>query len=104
MLALFAYVGAVTALVAGAALGLMVLLGESAEFGKNLGAYSDARTAATARPSRTAAAGLDASATSRTTGQASSERAAVKQVRPRAPKTRAAHVDKRRKRVAHDRR
>jgi hypothetical protein len=104
MLAIFGYLGAAAALFAGAALGLMVLVGESTGLGMTLGAYSDAKIAAAAKPLRTAAAGLDASAASRTTGQASSERPPEKQVRPKAPKNRSAHVDKRRKRVAHDRR
>jgi hypothetical protein len=101
MLAIFAYLGAVAALFAGAAFGLMVLIGESGALGKNLGAYSDARIAATAKPVRTAAAELDASAAARTTGQAArSDRPAAKEVRPKPPKNRSAHIDKRKKRTA----
>ncbi len=101
MLAIFTYLGAAAALFVGAAFGLMVLLGEFGALGMSLGAYSDAKIAGTAKPVRTASAELDASAASRTTGQAAkSDWSATKQVRPKAPKNQAAHIDKRKKRTA----
>jgi hypothetical protein len=101
MLAIFGYLAAVAALFVGAAFGLMVLLGESAGLGRNLAAYSDAKIAAPAKPARIAATELDASAASRTTGQAAkSDRLAAKKVRPKPPKNRTAHIDKRKKRTA----
>ena len=66
MLPIFGYLAAVGALFVGAALGLMVLLGESAGIGKNFAAYADAKAAATAKPMRLAGADLDASAAART--------------------------------------
>ena len=100
MLPIFGYLAAVGALFVGAALGLMVLLGESAGIGKNFAAYADAKAAATAKPIRLAGGDLDASAAARTTGQAAqSDRPGVRKVLPKPPKNRSAHVDKRRKRT-----
>jgi hypothetical protein len=100
MLPIFGYLAAVSALFVGAALVLMVLLGESAGIGKNVAAYADTKAAATAKPVRLAGADLDASAAARTTGQsAKSDRPDVKKVQPKPPKNRSAHVDKRRKRA-----
>jgi hypothetical protein len=103
MLAIFGYLGAAVALFAGAALGLLILVGESGALGKSLGAYSDVKIAATAKPARLAAAEFDASAASRKNGSgqaAKSDWSATKQVRPKPPKNRAAHSDKRKKRTA----
>jgi hypothetical protein len=100
MLPIFGYLAAVGALFVGAALGLMVLLGESAGIGKNFAAYADAKAAATAKPIRLAGADLDASAAARTTGQAAqSDRPGVRKVLPKPPKNRSALVDKGRKRT-----
>jgi hypothetical protein len=101
MFALLAYLGAVAALCVGAIFGLMVLLGGSAEVGKNLAAYSEAKTAAGAKPAKTVGAEPDASAAARTTGLApKSEKAARKEVRAKASKGRAADRDKRKKQTA----
>jgi hypothetical protein len=101
MLAILAYLGAVAALCMGAVFGLMVLLGGSAEVGKNLAAYSETKTVAGAKP-KPAGSEPDTSAAARTTGLASKdEKVARKDVRPKASKGRAAHLDKRKKRTAH---
>lgn len=101
MLAILGYLCAAAALFVGAAFGLMVLVGESGSLGKNLGAYSDAKVVATAKPVRAASAELDVSAASRTTGQAAkSDRPAAKEVWPKPPKNRSAYIDKRKKRTA----
>src|SRR4029450_5048 len=60
MLPILGYLAAVGALFVGAALGLMVLLGESAGIGKNVAAYADAKAAATAKPMGLAGAGVGA--------------------------------------------
>jgi hypothetical protein len=100
MLAIFGYLGAVAALFVAAAMGLMVLLGESAGLGSNLAAYADAKAAAPAKPLGFTTAGLGAGAAPNTTGQAATEKSAAKQVRPKPPKNRSAHADERKKRAA----
>jgi hypothetical protein len=97
MLGILAYLGAVVALFVGAIFGLMVLLGESAEVGRNLASYSD--TSRTAMPARTARASAepDASAVSRTTGLAPK---AERGPRAKGKKSRSAKADKRKKRSA----
>jgi hypothetical protein len=102
MLVIFGYLAAAAALFAGAALGLMVLVGESADLGKNLGAYTTAGSTARARPMRNGAADLNGSAASTTTGQAAkSDPPAAKQVRPKPPKVHSVRIDKRKKRPTH---
>ena len=100
MLAIFGYLGAAAALFVAGVLGLMVLLGESAGLGSNLAAYADAKAAATAKPLRLTAAGLGTGTAPSTTGQATSEKSAAKQVRPKPPKNRSANAGKRKKHTA----
>jgi hypothetical protein len=98
MLAVLGYLGAVAALCVGAVFGLMVLLSGSAELGKELGAYTDPKTAAPAKPRLSSDA--EASAAASTTGLATAERPIGKEVRPKAAKSRKAKTDKRKKRTA----
>jgi hypothetical protein len=99
MLAILGYLGAVAALVVGAAMGLMVLFSESAGLGKQLAAYSDPPVAGPAKPARPVGSELDASAAFRTTGLATRDDWRP-DVRPKGPKTRSANINKRKKRTA----
>jgi hypothetical protein len=99
MLGILGYLGAVAALFVGAIFGLMVLLGESAELGRTLGAYSDPKAGAAA-PARALRTEAEASEASRTTGLASADRPSGPEVRPKAPKSKSVKTSKRKKRTS----
>jgi hypothetical protein len=102
ILIVFGYLGAAAALSVAGAIGLMVLVGESASLGKSLASYPDAK-GAVAAPKLTAAVTTppSSSMTQQTTGLAvKGERPTVRHVHAKVSKTPAAAADKRKKRTA----